>query len=131
MATRTARTIHGPNWPSTSTGSTRRARRSARTPAVAEPVCVLIRRPSRGRLARLPAGDAGCQRHDPLLGRLGPRQFAGEPALAHDEDAVAHAEDLRQFGGDHQDGDTATGELTHQMVDLRLGADVDAAGWLV
>ena len=31
--------------------------------------------------------------------------MAGDPALAHDEDAVAHAQHLRQLRRDHQDGD--------------------------
>ena len=54
-----------------------------------------------------------------------------EAAGVHDEDAVAHAEDLRQLGGDHQDRHALLGEAAHQRVDLGLGADVDAAGRLV
>ena len=54
-----------------------------------------------------------------------------EAAAVHDEDAVAHAEDLRQLAGDHQDRHALLGEAAHQRVDLGLGADVDAAGRLV
>ena len=58
-------------------------------------------------------------------------QLAGDAALAHDEDAVAHVEDLRQLRRDHQDRHAVGGELVHQAVDLGFGADVDAARRLV
>ena len=46
-------------------------------------------------------------------------------------DAVGHAEDLGELGGDHQDREALPGELGEQPVHLGLGADVDAAGGLV
>ena len=46
-------------------------------------------------------------------------------------DAVGHAEDLGQLGGDHQDREALPGELGEQPVHLGLGADVDAPGGLV
>src|ERR1700722_15928655 len=39
----------------------------------------------------------GRQLHDPLLRGVASKQFAGDAALAHDDDPVAHAQDLRQF----------------------------------
>ena len=54
-----------------------------------------------------------------------------QAAGVHDEDAVRHAEDLRQLGGDHQDRHALLGEAAHEGVDLGFGADVDAAGGLV
>ncbi len=65
-----------------------------------------------------------------LLGRTG-GQLAGEPAVAHHEDPVGHADHLGQLAGDHQDADAVGGEGAHQLVDAVLGADVDAAGGLV
>ena len=59
------------------------------------------------------------------------RGFAGEPALAHDGDPVAHAQDLRQLGRDHDDRLALGREVVQQLVDLVLRADVDAARRLV
>ena len=58
-------------------------------------------------------------------------ELGHDPALAHHEDAVAHAEDLRQLGGDHEDGRALRGQPVHELVDLDLGADVDAPRRLV
>src|SRR5699024_11956891 len=44
---------------------------------------------------------------------------------------VSHADALRQLGGDEDDGHALGGEVTHELVDGPLGADVDAAGGLV
>ena len=48
-------------------------------------------------------------------------------ALAHDEDAVAHGQHLGQVGGDEDHGHARRGEVVDELVDLGLGADVDAA----
>ena len=53
------------------------------------------------------------------------------PALAHDQHAVAHRQHLGQVGRDHDDADPLGGELVDHCVDLRLGADVDAARRLI
>ena len=50
---------------------------------------------------------------------------------AHDDDAVADADDLRQVGRDDEDRDAAVGEIVDDRIDLRLGADIDAARRLV
>ena len=52
-------------------------------------------------------------------------------ALAHDDHAVGHAQDLRHFGGDHDDALAFLDQAVHNIVDLDLGADVDTAGRLV
>ena len=51
--------------------------------------------------------------------------------LAHDEHAVAHAEDLGQLGGDEQDRQALRGEVRDRPVDVGLRADVDAVRRLV
>ena len=75
--------------------------------------------------------DAGGGAHQ-LLGRQPVAlEGADDPALAHDDDAVGHAEDLGDFGGDHDDGEALRRELGHELVHRGLGADVDALGRLV
>ena len=56
---------------------------------------------------------------------------ADDVPAVHDGDAVAHAEDLGQFGRDHEDRQPSRGELAHEPVDLGLRADVHALGRLV
>ena len=58
-------------------------------------------------------------------------QLAGHPALRHDHDAVRQREHLRQVGGHHQERHAARGEIAQDAVDVRLGADVDAARRLI
>src|SRR5215469_13149535 len=55
-------------------------------------------------------------------------QFSGEYAFAHDEHAVGHADDLGQFARNHDDAHAGFGEVVDDAVDLRLRADVHAAG---
>src|SRR3990170_1630913 len=52
------------------------------------------------------------------------------PATHHD-DAVGHLEELGHLRGDHDDPDSLAKERPHQVEDLCLRADVDAAGRLV
>ena len=49
----------------------------------------------------------------------------------HDHNAVTHAKNLRHFGRNHDDGKTLSRKFGDQPVDFRLGADVDAASWLI
>ena len=70
--------------------------------------------------------------HHVFLGRawhIG--DFAGDSAFVHDDDAVAHAEDFRQFGADHEHGLALFGELVDQLINFVLGPDVDASGGFV
>src|SRR5881296_720749 len=69
--------------------------------------------------------------HDLFLRGLAARQLAGDAALAHHEDAVAQAQHLGQLRRDHDDGLALRGQRVEQLVDLGLGADVDAARRLV
>ncbi len=66
-----------------------------------------------------------------MLVGLGAAELGHEAALAHDQDAVAHAQHLGQLAGDHEDAQALLGQLAHEPVDLGLGADVDAARGLV
>ena len=62
---------------------------------------------------------------------LAARDLAGEPAPVEDEDAVAEADQLRQFGRAEEHDAAVRRHLADQAVDLALGADVDAAGRIV
>ncbi len=68
---------------------------------------------------------------DPFLGRLAALHLGGDPALAEDQDAVTHADQLGQFGRDQDDREALAREIGDQAVDLGLGLDVDALGRLV
>ena len=52
-------------------------------------------------------------------------------AVAQHADRVAEPEDLLQLGGDEQHRHAVVGESDDELLDLGLGADVDAAGRLV
>src|SRR5436190_16946649 len=69
--------------------------------------------------------------HDLDLIGFGAIEEPGHPPLVDDHDAIAHAENLRHLRRDHHDGDPLAGELAYEAMDLRLGADVDAARRLV
>src|SRR5690242_7935823 len=49
----------------------------------------------------------------------------------HYRDAVAHAENLRKLRRYHDDRESLPGEIDHQFVDFRFGADVDALRRLI
>ena len=65
-----------------------------------------------------------------LIGR-GAVKKSGHATIVHDHDAITHAENLRHFGSNNDHSKTLSGEFGDQPVDLRLGADVDAARRLV
>ena len=69
--------------------------------------------------------------HDPLLLEVAAGERAHLAALAHHHDPVAHRQHLGQVGRDEDDGDAGAGELADQLMDIGLGADIDAAGRLV
>ena len=58
-------------------------------------------------------------------------RIAGDAAFVHHRHAVAVGEDLFHVAADHHDRRAAVGQVAHQSVDLRLGADVDASRRLV
>ncbi len=68
---------------------------------------------------------------DALLRRRASFHFSGDPALAQDEDAVTHADQLGQLGGDENDREALAREIGDQRVDLGLGLHVDALRRLV
>ena len=54
-----------------------------------------------------------------------------EASLAHDGDAVADAEQLRQIAAHHEHRFAVAGEFVDELIDLRLGTDVDTARRLI
>src|SRR5215208_4224565 len=58
-------------------------------------------------------------------------QVRDRPAVPEHEDAARRLDDLLKLGGDHQHPESLVGELSHEIQDLCLGPDVDAAGRLV
>src|SRR5271165_2601131 len=68
---------------------------------------------------------------DAVLIELGPRDLADHPALREHDDAVGDGDQLRQFGRDEEDASAFRGQSPQEIVDFRLGADVDAARRLV
>src|SRR5215204_3559941 len=101
ITTKTIRKRTGAKRPRRSTASTRRpGGSSGAAPAAALISVAMI--PSTS--SRLLIYDSGGDGHDGLLGSVGSGQLPGDASLTHDEDAVTHAEDLREFGRDHQDG---------------------------
>ena len=52
-------------------------------------------------------------------------------AAAHNDNAVTHAEDLRHFRGDHDNAFALLYQIVHDVVNLDLCANVDAAGRFV
>src|SRR5438876_11353377 len=74
-------------------------------------------------LARHPGGH----RHDAFLGGVAAGEFTHQCAVAHDQDPVAHAENLRELGRDEQDRQPVTRQPVDDRVYFRLGPDVDPA----
>src|SRR5882757_1334530 len=75
-------------------------------------------------------GRAGQLEHV-LLGGAGRRQFADHRARAHHPHPVGDAQHLGQVGRHHQHGETLGRQIPDNLVDLRLGPDVDALGRFV
>src|SRR5471032_1912223 len=60
-----------------------------------------------------------------------PADFGHQLAFAHDQHAVARADDFRQLTGDHHNANAGQRQLIDDAVDLGLGADVHAPRWFV
>ena len=71
------------------------------------------------------------QVHDGFFAAFRAVEEAGDRALVHDDHALALAEDLLHVAADHHHGDAFLREGAHEVVNLRLRADIDAAGGLV
>ncbi len=80
---------------------------------------------------RLSASNACHQPHQGVLARVGAGQLADDAPRAKDEDAGREVEHLGHLARDQHDGTACGGELVDERVNLRLGADVDAARRLV
>src|SRR5829696_1109481 len=66
-----------------------------------------------------------------LLGAGRAVEFVDNVTLTHHQYAVAEAEQLGQLTGDHDDADAVCSQVGDHSVDLRPGADIDAASRLV
>ena len=65
--------------------------------------------------------------HDLFLVEIVAGQLADQAALAHHQDAAAHAEQLFQLGRDDDAGESIAHQVVDEAVDLAARADVDAA----
>ena len=70
-------------------------------------------------------------RHQRRRARLCVGEVGDGDAVAQHEYAVRALDDLLQFRGDHQHAEPEIGEFADEFLDLRLGADIDAARRLV
>ena len=59
------------------------------------------------------------------------RELGDAAPFAQHEDPIRAFEHFLEFGGNHQHAEPVLGELLDDALDLRLGADVDAARRLV
>src|SRR5271166_472883 len=60
-----------------------------------------------------------------------PRGFADDASVRHDDDAIGGSQQLREFGGNDENGLAARRKIANERDDLSLGADVDASRRLV
>jgi hypothetical protein len=58
-------------------------------------------------------------------------QFSGDLAFPHDHNTVANSDDFRHLRGDHHDRHAFGGQRGDEVIDLLLGADIDAASRFV
>src|SRR3954470_15765121 len=93
-----------------------------------------MRKPRRGRAAVSGADalivstllDARGVPHDFGLGDLGAFEHAGKASVAHDHDAMTEADHFLQLGGDEDDGFALGGKRRNNVIDLLLGAHINA-----
>src|SRR5215212_2894822 len=69
--------------------------------------------------------------HQLVLGDLLSREQPGHGSVPQDDHAVAALRDLFQLRGDQDNPEALYREVVHELLYLRLGADVDAAGRLI
>src|SRR5437016_4643507 len=70
-----------------------------------------------------------CGADDALLGPLFGRTGGCQHPAAHHADSIANAQQLGQIRTNKEDSLAGGGQLSHQPVNLRLAADVDATRW--
>ena len=56
--------------------------------------------------------------HQCCLGRIGCRKLAGQLPVTKHQYAIAHADNFRKLGGNHNDPFVLQGELRHKSIDL-------------
>ena len=81
------------------------------------------------RPARLSGPAAAGQTQDVLLGSAA--ELAGNAAAPQHQDPVGQTEQLGEVGGDDDDPEPLAGQVADHLVELALGADIDALGRLV
>ncbi len=91
----------------------------------------LVHRLSHARAPSAVRIDARRQHDDRVLVHRLARDLADDPAVAHDDDAVADADQLGHLRRDDDHRAALRRERGDEAVDLLLGADVDAARRLV
>src|SRR5260370_36215962 len=69
--------------------------------------------------------------HDLFLSSFVRGQFTRNAAFAHNDDSMAHPQNLWQFGRDHDDCLTPVRQIVKQSIDLALRTHVDATSWLI
>jgi len=72
-----------------------------------------------------------CMTHDLFLIGLVHRERGHQLSAPHGGNAVAHAEQLGEVGGNHEDCASLSQDILHDPIDLRASAQIDALGWLV
>src|SRR3954454_7418282 len=77
--------------------------------------------------ARLRRCSAKERSHDRLAREMLARKLLVDAALAEDEDAVHQLDVLVDLGRQHHDRDALPGQVEQQLIEVALGADVDAA----
>jgi hypothetical protein len=67
------------------------------------------------------------QAHYGFLAALIPFQDSGNASFMHYRDAIAFAENLFHVAADHDNGYSAFGQASHQLVDFGFCSNVDSA----
>ena len=58
-------------------------------------------------------------------------QFTGDAALAHHQNAIANADEFRQFRGYDNDANAPFGQIVDQPINFGFGPYIDAASRLI
>ncbi len=87
-------------------------------------------------LRKTSCAGSSIQRLEPVIDGIFGHGFTGkfvdETSAMHHQHTIAVLHQLGHIVGNHQDGEPfITGKLADDIVDLRLGADIDADGWPV
>src|SRR5215468_4035063 len=66
-----------------------------------------------------------------LVEACGAIERGRDPPLPHGENAVTQARELAEIAGMNQRAAAARDDIADERVDLHLGRDIDALGWLI